>query len=89
LITQKNVHHEKRHSKYINNDDLKLPFAKCANGIYFNNLTSGIETLEFGGALGYNLIERTTHHSCRILEVAEIGRLNAKNSVLLPMHLQT
>ena len=74
----KNEYHEKRHPEFIRNDVLKLAWAKCAKKFYFNNLNNGMEIFEFGGALGYNLLALTEHHRCHMLELSEIGRLNAE-----------
>lgn len=73
----KDDYHKLRHPELINSSELQIAWASCAKKFYFDGFQDGIDIFEFGGGLGYNLMALSDKNNCHLLELSEIGRLNA------------
>jgi SAM-dependent methyltransferase len=67
-------YHLTRHSELIESTDLRDAWSSYAKREYFGGLDKRSRVLEFGGALGYNLVALASSHECHMLELSEIGR---------------
>lgn len=68
-------YHKSRHPEFFENQELSMAWSHFVRHTYFKGINiSGKRILEYGGALGYNLLELKKEAEVFMIEPSDIGR---------------
>lgn len=76
----KDEYHRKRHSEFLDSEELRLAWSYFADLAYFRHVRAGQQVMEYGGGLGNNLLTVARRASVCMVEPSAIGREIARTA---------